>query len=239
MDFNKKLIDKIDNLVKLSTEFDSGFKVIFELEVDKIDEKNAEILYSMTKKYILMRKEHGELILMMNKQINSINLEPKQDVNKEQNKKNKKNNIDKEIDKEIDNTMELYNMSTFNTLLSNANDLINNIDYEYKKIAIKYPKFINRGQIILILVQSPDTEPKYIKMIEELKNKHPEHKYKIINCSDTKSDISKCEEELNHFGIKFKSFKSLPIIYIKNNSTITEIPLSKINDIEPIKKLVE
>lgn len=239
MDFNKKLIDKIDNLVKLSTEFDSGFKVIFELEPDKINESNAEILYSMTKKYILMRKEHGELILMMNKQINSMNLEPKKDVDKEQNKKNKKNNIDKEIDKEIDNTMELYNVSTFNTLLSNANDLINNIDYEYKKIAIKYPKFINRGQIILILIQSPDTEPKYIKMIEELKNKHPEHKYKIINCSDTKSDITKCEEELNHFGIKFKSFKSLPIIYIKNNSTITEIPLSKINDIEPIKQLVE
>ena len=237
MDFNKKLIDKIDNLVKLSTEFDSGFKVIFELESDKINESNAEILYSMTKNYILMRKEHGELILMMNKQLNSINFEPKKDVDKEPNKKNKKTNIEKE--KEIDNTMELYNVSTFNTLLSNANDLINNIDYEYKKIAIKYPKFINKSQITLILIQSPDTEEKYVKMIEELKNKHPEHKYKIINCSDTKSDISKCEEELEQFGIKFKSFKSLPVIYIKNNSTITEIPLSKINDIEPIKQLIE
>ena len=240
MDFNKKLIDKIDNLVKLSTEFDSGFKVIFELEPDKINESNADILYSMTKNYILMRKEHGELILMMNKQLNSINFESKKNIEKEQNKKNKKN-IDKEnnIDKEIDNTMELYNISTFNTLLSNANDLINNIDYEYKKIAIKYPKFINKSQITLILIQSPDTEEKYVKMIEELKNKHPEHKYKIVNCSDTKSDISKCEEELKNFGIKFKSFKSLPIIYIKNNSTITEIPLSKINDIEPIKQLIE
>jgi len=235
MDFNKKLIDKIDNLVKLSTEFDSGFKVIFELESDKINESNAEILYSMTKNYILMRKEHGELILMMNKQLNSINFEPKKDVDKEPNKKNKKNNIDKEIDR----TMELYNVSTFNTLLSNANDLINNIDYEYKKIALKYPKFINKSQITLILIQSPNTEEKYVKIVEELKNKHPEHKYKIINCSDTKSDISKCEEELEQFGIKFKSFKSLPVIYIKNNSTITEIPLSKINDIEPIKHLVE
>lgn len=239
MDFNKKLIDKIDNLVKLSTEFDSGFKIIFDLDADKIDETNAEILYSMTKNYILMRKEHGELILMMNKQLNSINYEPKQDSKQEPNKKNKKNNIENNKEKEIDNAMELYNVSTFNTLLSNANDLINNIDYEYKKIAIKYPKFINKGQLTLILIQSPDTDEKYIKMIEELKNKHPEHKYKIINCTDTKTDISKCEEELDHYGIKIKSFKSLPIIYIKNNSTITEIPLSKINDIEPIKQLVE
>jgi hypothetical protein len=40
----------------------------------------------MTKNYILMRKEHGELILMMNKQINlinSINIESKEDVVKE------------------------------------------------------------------------------------------------------------------------------------------------------------
>jgi hypothetical protein len=236
MDFNKKLIDKIDNLVKLSTEFDSGFKVIFELEAEKINEQNAQILYSMTKNYILMRKEHGELILMMNKQINSINLILKEDADKEPNKKNKKKN---NMDIEIDNTMELYNVSTFNTLLSNANDLINNIDYEYKKIALKYPKFINGGQITLILIQSSNTDEKYIKMIEELKNKHPEHKYKIINCTDTKSDISKCEEELADYGIKFKSLKSLPVVYIKNKSTITEIPLSKSNDIEPIKQLME
>jgi hypothetical protein len=243
MDFNKKLIDKIDNLVKLSSEFDTGFKVVFELDTDKINEQNAEILYSMTKNYILMRKEHGELILMINKQINSINIEPKEDVDKEQNKKNKKKkNIDIEVnnaDIEVNNTMELYNISTFNTLLSNANDLINNIDYEYKKIALKYPKFINGGQITLILIQSTDTDNKYIKMIEELKNSHPEHKYKIINCGDSKSDISKCEKELELYGIKLKSQKSIPVIYIKNKSTITEIPLSKINEIEPIKHLLE
>lgn len=237
MDFNKKLIDKIDNLVKLSTEFDTGFKVVFESDADKINEQNAEILYSMTKNYILMRKEHGELILMMNKQINSINIESKEDgdKDKEQNKKNKKKNTDIEVN----NTMELYNVSTFNTLLSNANDLINNIDYEYKKIALKYPKFINGGQITLILIQSTDTDNKYMKMIEELKNSHPEHKYKIINCGDSKLDISKCEKELEPYGIKFKSQKSLPVIYIKNKSTITEIPISKINEIEPIKQLLE
>lgn len=236
MDFNKKILDKIDNLVKLSTEFDSGFKVMFDLETDKINEHNAEILYSMTKNYILMRKEHGELILMMNKQINSLNFVQIEDRDKEQNKKTKKKD---KIGTEIDNTMELYNVSTFNTLLSNANDLINNIDYEYKKIALKYPKFINGSQITLILIKSSNTDEKYVKMINELKNKHPEHKYKIINCDDTKLDISKCEEELKDYNIKIKSLKSLPLVYIKNKSTITEIPLSKINDIEPIKQLIE
>lgn len=239
MDFNKKLLDKINNLVKLSTEFDSGFKVIFDLESDKINERDAEILYSMTKNYILMRKEHGEIILMMNKQINSINsINVEQKEDKEQNKKNKKK-PDTKQDIEIDNTMELYNVSTFNTLLSNANDLISNIDYEYKKIALKYPKFINGGQITIILITASDTDEKYIKMIEDLKNKYPEHKYKIINCGDSKSSIAKCEEELVEYGIKIKSPKSLPLVYIKNKSTITEIPLSKIDSIEPIKHLIE
>ena len=63
-----KLLDKIDNLVKLSDNFDTGFKKIYNLDSSsKLDETSIEILYSMTKNYILMRKEHGEMLLMMNK----------------------------------------------------------------------------------------------------------------------------------------------------------------------------
>jgi len=234
MDFNKKILDKIDTLVKLSDEFDSGFKIVFNSELEKINEKNAEILFSMTKNYILIRKEHGEILIMLNKQINSINLD---DVNIKPIKKSKK--VSDEIESS-NNIRVLYDISTFNTLINNINDLINNIDYEYKKIAIKYPKFINKTQTTVILITLlSDLDEKYTNMINELKISHPEHKYKIIKCGNEKSDIEKCELELKDYEIKIKSSKSFPLIYIVNGNTITEIPLSKINDIEPIKKLIE
>lgn len=238
MEFNKKLLDKIDNLVKLSNNFDSNFKIVFELEPNaKIDEKSAEILYTMTNDYILMRKEHGELLVMMNKLINTEN---KFDANDEKNnKKNKKEDVN--VNTNVKNNSEtnfLYDISTFTTLMNNVTDLINNIDYEYKKIALKYPKFINKKQITIILLKSePNSDDKYTKMIEELKKDYPEHKYIISNCKN-KTDISKCEEEFKKYNIKIKSIKNLPLIYVVNDSTVTEIPISQIDDIQPIKNLM-
>lgn len=240
-----KILNKIDNLVKLSSDFDHGFKTIYNLEpLEQLDEKNIELLYSMTKNYILMRKEHGELLLMMNKFTNSINYDIEvQSGGSKSNKNNSKLNIinDKNnknegggVNEEITNT--LYDLSTFNTLLGNVNDLINNIDYEYKKIAVKYPKFINKKQLTIILI-SQHSEDKYTKLMEEIKIEHPEHKYKIIKCED-KEAMNKCNEELKEFGIKIKS-KTFPVIYIINEKTFTEIPISKIDEIETIKKLIE
>lgn len=237
-----KLLNKIDNLVKLSTDFDSGFKIIYNLDsTSQLDESKTDILYSMTKKYILMRKEHGELLLMMNKFTNSIpfsNIDIKSQTGGAKSNKN----VSKPSINGMDDTDEtivktLYDLSTFNTLLGNVNDLINNIDYEYKKIAVKYPKFINKKPMLIILI-TPNLEDKYAKLIDEIKISHPEHKYKIIKCEDKKDEIVKCEEELREYGIKIKS-KTLPVIYIINNGTFTEIPISKIDGIEPIKNLVK
>jgi len=242
MDFNKKILDKIDNLVKLSSDFDSGFKIIFNLETNKINEETSEILYTMTKNYILCRKIHGELLLMLNKHINSIDYDQLMEETiktKVINKKSKKSLEISNINSKSENIKVLYDISTFNTLINNINDLINNIDYEYKKIAVKYPKFINNSQIIIILITSLSIDEKYTGMICELKTLYPEHKYKIIKCGDKKLDIDKCEEELKDYDIKIKSLKSLPLIYIINGTTITEVPISKIDNIEPIKKLIE
>lgn len=242
MDFNFKLLDKIDNLVKLTNDFDSGFKIVFDLDPnDKLDEKNIEILYSITKNYILIRKEHGELLLMMNKLMNTVNMDNINNSNEQQkSKKTNKNNSqnNNNSDSDLGKYKLFYEISTFNTLLSNANDLINNIDYEYKKIAIKYPKFINKSRITMILI-IPENDDKYDKLINELKSEYPENNYKIIKCGNKKNEINKCEKELEEYGIKIKSTKSLPKIYIINNSTISEIPLSKIDSTEEIKNLIE
>jgi len=228
------LLNKIDILIKLSNDFDLGFKIIYNLEGDMLDKKNIETLYSMTKNYILMRKEHGEILLMINKFTNSINLNTQ--VNKLQDKKSNKNSS-KTTDNNIDNseiTQLLYDLSTFNTLLGNVNDLINNIDYEYKKIALKYPKFINKKRITLILI-CQESDNKYIELINELEKSNPEHIYKIIKCENNKEDKQRCEEELKEFGIKIKSS---PIIYIINDKILTEIPMSN-DGIEAIKSMVK
>lgn len=243
---NKIILDTIDNIVKLSDSFDQGFKTVFELEPNsKIDSSSADILYSMTKNYIMIRKEHGELLLMMNNLLNSQTNNEKTD--KKYSKKISKNS-NVELDKEdIRNTEDLklcYDISTFNTLLNNINDLINNIDFEYKKIALKFPKFINAKPMNIILI-STDTTNKYFKMIEELKQKYIQHKFITIFCSNDKNSISKCNLELKKFNIKIKSFDSLPVIYIVNGDTVTEIPINKIGKIEgldpmePIKNLID
>jgi len=234
MDFNKQILDKIDNLINLSSNFDSAFKIVFNLETETLSEENADTLYSMTKNYILIRKEHGEIILMLNKLTNSISYD---DVFSDSTKKTKKNKDKENLNTKSDNLKLLYDISTFSTLVNNINDLINNVDYEYKKIAVKYPKFINKKQITVILITSSNSDKKYINMIEELKKEYPEHKYKVIVCQN-ENDISKCQEELEEYEIEVKSLKSLPEIYILNDSTINKIPISKLDNAEPLKKLL-
>jgi hypothetical protein len=234
MNFNKEILNKINNLVELSSNFDSGFKIVFNLQTETLNEENTDILYSMTKNYLLLRKEHGEIILMFNKLSNSISYD---DILEDSSKKTNKTKVNEDQSYKSENFKLLYEISTFSTLINNINDLINNIDYQYKKIAIKYPKFINKKQILIILITFSNSDEKYINMINELKKEFPEHKYKIINCENEK-DITKCEEELKDYVIKIKSLKSLPIIYIVNNRTINKIPLSKIDNAETIKKLL-
>lgn len=252
MDFiQARLLNKIDNLVKMSSEFDTGFKIIYD-STNQLSEKEIEILYSMTKNYILMRKEHGEILLMMNKFTNSIqlyNVESQTGGAKSSKNVSKSGailpsailpSVESTTVTDETNAKSLYDLSTFNTLLGNVNDLINNVDYEYKKIAIKYPKFINKNQMSVILI-SENLEDKYSKLMDEIKSTHPEHKYKIIICGDEQNGqdkITKCEEELKEYGIKIKP-KTLPIIYIINGSTFTSIPISKIDVMDSIKNMID
>lgn len=227
MNLNKKILDKIDNLVKLSNDFDTEFKIIFELETTKINEQNINTLYSMTKNYISIRKEHGEIILLINKYINSINYDDIL-INS--------NNVD---NIKTDDINILYDVSTFNTILNNINDLMNNVDYEYKKISIKFSKFINNKQITLILITLLDGDKKYENMIDELKSNYPENKYVIIKYENKNADINKHIDELEKYNIKIQSLNTLPLIYIVNGTIISEIPTSKIKTIDTIKNLIE
>lgn len=221
--FNNDLIKKINNLVLLSKDFDENFKIIISLQDDSISEENITIIYQLTKNYILMRSEHGYLILLMDKLKNSINTEKKV------------------IENTNDDINMLYNLSSFTSILLNINDLINNIDFQFKKIALKYPDYINMKPMIIILCinnnsDNSDETNKYINIIEDIKKIHPENIYKIIKCSKSKTKINL--DEILEIDISIK-INSLPSLYIINGDNIVEIPINKINDLESIKKIIK
>ena len=206
-------ITKIDDIVKLSKNFDLNFKNIINLQNNDINEETVNNLYSLTKNYLLIRTNHGSLLLLVDNLKKSINLEE---------------NID------LDTENKLYELSTFMSILSNVNDLINNIDFQYKKIALKYPKFINKKplQIYFFTDNIEDENNKYLQMVNNIKQKYPENIYKIVKCNKSDKKI-KCDD----IGLNIKIVK-LPVLYIVNGSSITEIPTDKIKNEEQLSKLI-
>lgn len=215
MDFNKSILDKINNIVKLTKEFDQDFKIIINLQTNNLNQKNIENVLMLTKNYLSIRENHGHLIIMMNKLVNSSI-----------------NNINENSEYE----KKMYEISTFNSILSNISDLVNNIDFQYKKIALKFPKYINRKQYKLILVtETNDENAECVKLFNEIRSNYPEHIYKILKSND--SDFKKELKKILNEDIKLK-LKNLPILYILDNLNLIEIPLEKIKDIESIKQIL-
>ena len=95
------------------------------------------------------------------------------------------------------------------------------MDFEFKKIALLYPKFINNQQSHLILfVEKDDKKNKFIDMIEDVKKLKPEINFHVIECDkdNKKIDCSKIVEMKLTISIK-----NLPTMYLVNGSNIIEI----------------
>ena len=124
----------------------------------------------------------------------------------------------------------MFSASLRNTSINN---LINNIDFQYKKIALKYPKFINKKPLqVILFTDSTDSNDKYLELINNTKEKCPENIYKIVKCNKSDKKI-KCDNM--NFDIKITK---LPVLYIINGSNIIEIPIDKINNEEELIKLI-
>lgn len=216
MNFNKIVLDKIDNFISLSRNFDLNYKNVISIQDNEIKNEDIKYIYMITKYYIEIRTLHGELLLLIDELKSSLTLG--------------------KLSKQNDNTNKLYDLSTFNSILSNINELITNIDYQYKKIAIKYPKFINKKPLTILLVTDNDDEENiHVKLINEVKKKNPENIYKIAKCNKSDKKI-KCNKILG-VGLTLK-ITSLPLLYIINGSNIIEIPIEKINDSESLSGLL-
>ena len=215
MNFNKSFIKKINNIIRLSKEFDNNFKTIININNEQINESNIQEIYNATNNYIFLRSEHGGILILLDKLKNDIN------------------SSSTELNDELIN--KLYNLSTFTSIVNDISQLINNIDFQYKKIALKFPKYINKKPLTLVLfIEKIDKENKYIKMIEELKNKNPENIYKVIECTpDTKI---KCKEILGK-DINIKIDK-LPSLFIINEDNITEISNNHLQNLNSFVDLI-
>lgn len=216
MNFNKVVLNKIDNFVFLSKEFDNNYKNVIGLQSEKIDDTSKKNIYMITKYYIELRTVHGELLLMMDELKNTITSSKSTTENDSHNK--------------------YYDLSTFSSILHSIDELINNIDFQYKKIAMKYPNFINKKPLmILLLTDNDDSENEYVKLLNQVKEQVPENIYKVIKCNKSDKKI-KCDKIL---GVNSTlKISSLPVLYIINGSNIVEIPIDKINDVSALKNLI-
>jgi hypothetical protein len=216
MNLNISLIKKIESILDLSGKFDKICSAILSGNVE-LNKSNIQNIRELTSLYMLTRAEHGAIIVLNDRLKNDM---PTKDTSLS----------DKLINK-------LYDLSTFTSITENITNLVSNMDFEFKKIALMYPKLISNYQNHLILfVSKIDKEDKYIIMFEELKKLKPENEYHVIEC-DTKDMKVDCEKMI---GMKLSiSVKKRPSLYLINGQNIVDLPLENIKNINDLVKLLD
>ena len=216
MNLNKSLIKKIENIIQLSKEFDIIFQYLLSIENKDTDCDKVNKVYDLTSKYIFIRSEHGSLIIILDNIKKSVN------------------NNNTELSDELIN--KLYNISTAYSIIQEISQLILNIDFQFKQIALLYPKYICTNNIAIVLViNTTDKDNKYINIINRLKDSNPENIYKIIHFNNDKSNILKLDIFNKNITLKIKEDPSLFLI---NKNNITEIPITKINDFKSLQEMI-
>jgi len=211
MDINNSLIRKIDHIVKLSDEFDNIFTSLIKKKSD-MDSQTIEDLYKLTQLFIFIRSEHGGIIMLMDRKKDDI-----------------KSHSSELSDKLVN---ELYDLSSFDSVMENVSNLISNIDFEFKRVAMMFPKYINKKPMTLILLtNNMSKNDKYIMMINKIKEIHPENIYKVIQCE--KGDKVNCGK-ISDKNINLTA-KKIPGLFLINEHKINELPSEQIDNVEILK----
>lgn len=218
MDINNSLIKKIDNIVKLTNEFDMIFSVLRKTykEGVELDSEQVENIYKLTKLYIFVRSEHGSILILLDRLKDRIK------------------SGSTELDDELIN--KLYDLSTFSSIIENVSNLISNIDFEYKRLAVMFPKYMNKKPLTIILVSDDlDRDKNYVEIINELSKQNNERVYKVIKCQ--KGEKVNCG---TIFGKKINiKVDALPNMYMINEENIVELPIKQITSAEILNKIIE
>ena len=216
MDLNISLIKKIESILEMSGKFDKICTIILSGNVD-LNESGIKNIKELTSLYMSIRAEHGGIIVLNDKM--------KKDIGTH----------DSSLSDTIIN--KLYDLSTFTSISDNINNLVSNVDFEFKKIALMYPKLINkRTNHLLLFVKTINKEDKFIKMIEDVKKLRPENEYHVVECkeSDKKVDCSKMVGMKLSLGID-----KLPCLYLVNGTNIAEIPMDQLKICGDLIKMLD
>lgn len=213
------LSNKIEAIIINSTEFDNNcVDILADVSNTNINKKIA----NLTKSYMDIRSNHGELLIMENNLKKNIN-------------KKIKNNIKLQKGGTVNNNTELYDLSTFTSMIENVSNVVNNIDFEFKKIALMFPKYINNNRENVLFFKERNKNTKYSKWIDEIKEEdNKDIDINVIELSskdiDNKYNLSNISS--NNVDIKIKN---LPSMFIINNGNIAEIELKSIKNINEFK----
>ena len=206
------LSNNIENILKKSTDFDFICSDILE----DLNSKNArEKVENLTKNYINIRKSHGELLLLEN---------------------NLKKNINKNIKlQKGGSNNELYDLSTFTSIIENVSNVVNNIDFEFKKVALLFPQFIGDNKQNVLYFKDKNKNSKYSKWIDDIKEKKNNVNFEIVELSDDnkKYNLSKLTSEDIDIEIK-----NLPSLFIVKNNNLIEVQLGNIKNIDELKNIL-
>ena len=206
------LSTNIDNIVKKSTEFDYICNDIIE-DISAKDMRNK--VEKLTNNYLNIRKNHGELLLLENNFKKSIN------KNIKLQKGGSKN--------------ELYDLSTFTSIIQNVSDVVNNIDFEFKKVALLFPQYIGENKKNVLFFKDKNKNSKYSRWIDDIQKTKNNINFDIVELSEenNKYNLSKLTSEDIDIEVK-----TLPSLFIVKNNNLIEVQLNNIKDIDELKKLL-
>jgi hypothetical protein len=207
------LSNNIENILKKSTDFDYICSDILE-DLNSKDIRNK--VEKLTNNYINIRKSHGELLLLEN---------------------NLKKNINKNIKLQKGGSKnELYDLSTFTSIIENVSSVVNNIDFEFKKIALIFPQHIGENKQNVLYFKDKNKNSKYSKWIDEIKDTKNNINFDIVELSEEnkKYNLSKLTSEDIDIEVK-----NLPSLFIVKNNNLIEVNLGNIKNIEELKKIIE
>jgi hypothetical protein len=204
--------NNIENILKKSTDFDYVCTDILE----DLTAKDISIkVEKLTNNYINIRKSHGELLLLEN---------------------NLKKNINKNIKLQKGGSKnELYDLSTFTSIIENVSTVVNNIDFEFKKIALLFPQHIGENKQNILYFKEKNKNSKYSKWIDEIKDTKDNINFDIVELTEDnkKYNLSKLTSEDIDIEVK-----NLPSLFIVKNNNLIEVQLANIKNIEELKKII-
>jgi hypothetical protein len=212
IDINKSLLEKIDNINKLTADFDILFDSLKDLQSSKINPEQINQLYKLTELYKSIRTEHGSLIMLFEQKKDYIKL-----------------NIDDLSSENLNKNY--FDLSTFESIIKNVSEILSNIDFEFKRIAIMFPKFMKKNITTMILVVGIDnSSDNFVKIFEEVQNKHPEHIFKIFKSkANKKVNCGNIHGNLNGKDLNIV-VKEVPSLFMSNGETIIKLPIENIKN---------